>query len=187
MLDAGLRRNPVAAVPRHAILVDEAESSHAEKGFFREAGRTGLGCLDERESGRMGAEENLDRRGGTLRLGAGGSGAQKFQKLLAGMSGEAIGGMADVGVNMFGQLEAYGHAPRIGVGIVIGDHGQTGGVGETHRNGRGLASDVRRAGERCRPRRRREGAGQQKAFGVSRAVAGMRPEHGVEQIEEIVS
>jgi hypothetical protein len=95
MLDAGSRRNVVASVPRHAILVDKAERRDAEKGFSRKADGVRLGRLNEREGGRMCAEEGLNGSWGTGGLAARGRGTQEFEELLAGSNREAVGGMAD--------------------------------------------------------------------------------------------
>src|SRR5271157_1924162 len=134
-----------------AVLVDELERVDREEGFLGEAGRNWLGRGDKRQSAGMPAQELLDRRWlgriGTGRL----DGAQEFQKFFRSPDREAVDGMADdVGVNVFGQMEAYRETPGTGVRVVVGYRRDAGRIREANRYRSGFPLCMRRAGERGR-------------------------------------
>jgi hypothetical protein len=79
----------------------------------------------------MRAQKGFKRR--ALEIGgiARGEGAQELKELIAGVSGEAVSGVADdVGMDVLGELEADGEAPRGCVGIGVRDERDAGGVGK---------------------------------------------------------
>src|ERR1700733_12576299 len=115
-----------------------------------------------------------------------GDGAEELKKLVAGVGGEAIGGVADdVSVNVRGEFEADGEAARVGVGIVVRDERDAGAVGEASDDRRGRARDVRGPGEIFGGGGGGEGAAEQEALGMRGTEARVEAEDGGELLEDV--
>ena len=186
VLVAGGGQDSVTAVATFSLLIDEAHGSDAVVALAGEAGGRGFGRLDECERSGVRAEEDFERR--ALEIGgiAGGERAEELEEFVAGVGGEAVGGVGDdVGVDVLGEHEADGEATWIGIGIVVRDERDAGGVRETRDDGCGRARDVRGAGELGGAGGRRECAAEQEALGVCGAKAGVEAEDSVELLEEV--
>ncbi len=136
----------------------------------------------------MRTEKGLERRALQIRGIARREGTQELKEFIAGVGGEAIGGVADdVGMDVRGELETDGEAARAGVGIGVRDERDAGGVREADDDRRGRARDVRGASEIFGGGGGGEGAAEQEAFGVYGAEAGVEAEDGIELLEDVVA
>lgn len=76
--------------------------------------------------------------------------------------------MADyIGMFAISQLETNGNASWIGIGIKVGDVGDSGGVGESHPDGGGGVIEMGARGELRGFGRGCEGSGENYSFGMS--------------------
>ena len=134
----------------------------------------------------MRAKEGFEGRALQVGRVAGREGAEELEELIAGVGGEAVGGVGDdVGVDMLGELEADREAAWAGVGIVVRDERDTGGVGEAGEDRRGCARNVFRTAEVFCGGGRSEDAAEQDAFGMHGTEAGIEAEDAVELLEDI--
>ena len=171
----------VTAEPLVAGHARERKCRHPKVGVGREARREGLGRLHEGQGGGMRTEEFFHRLGRRDIGSAGHCGAQELDELVTVARREAVGRVADdIGVDMFGEVEANGQSARIGVSDAVGNVGNAGRVREPNGDGGGRAGYVRSAGEGFRPGRGRERAGQHQALGMRGPETGMEAEQLIE-------
>ena len=149
---------------------NQLESVDAEELLGCEGGRGGFGVVDECGGGRVRGEEVADC--------AAADGAEEFEEALARAHGEEGGGVGDdvsVHAVAFGvetEVEAGGEAMRVGVGVVVGDDGDAGAVGEAAGYGGGGIVEVFGTGEGGGFRGGCEGAREEDASSVRRTEAG---------------
>src|ERR1700677_3805066 len=97
---------------------------------------------------------------------------EELDKSLGGARGEAIDRVRDdVGVDVFIEVEADSAAARACIGIVVGNVGDAGEIGEPHRYGSGTSLDMRCPSERSGLRRRRERSREENPLRVRRPEA----------------
>ncbi len=113
----GRRDDLVTSRLFHSILAHENERVTGEKCHGREAYRDHPVFHHEFHGARMGGQKTLNGPG--MRFGGigGNDGFLQCKKLFAGANSEAVMGLHhEIGLITAGQLEAYRHAPRSGVG-----------------------------------------------------------------------